>query len=330
MVVVVGGSGFIGSRLCAKLEKANIEYKIIDKQPSPFFNDRVSIADIRNLVEIESGINTGDVIINLAAEHKDNVSPKSLYDQVNVQGARNICEAARKKNVNTIVFTSSVAVYGFAPANTDEDGEFAPFNDYGRTKMEAEVVYKAWQKESPDERSLIIIRPTVVFGERNRGNVYNLLKQLASGRFFMVGNGKNVKSMAYVENVAAFLLHSLSFSAGVHIFNYVDKPDLDMNRLVSMVNKKMGRNTSLNIRLPYWLGFLGGLSFDLLHFLTGKEFPVSSIRVKKFCATTQFASEKKLSTGFIPEISIEEAINRTVEFEFLKQNKKDTVVFESE
>ena len=100
----------------------------------------------------------------------------SLYDEVNVEGARNICAIAREKGIKTIVFTSTVAVYGFAPIGTNECGEIAPFNDYGRTKYEAEQVFKAWQAENPEKRTLIIIRPTVVFGEQNRGNVYNLLR----------------------------------------------------------------------------------------------------------------------------------------------------------
>ena len=52
--------------------------------------------------------------------------------------------------------------------------------------------------------SLIIVRPTVIFGEGNRGNVYNLFKQIASNKFLMVGDGNNKKSLAYIGNVVAF------------------------------------------------------------------------------------------------------------------------------
>ena len=53
----------------------------------------------------------------------------------------------------------------------------------------------------------------------------------------VVGNGNNKKSMAYVENVAAFLEWSLQRGKGVHIYNYIDKPDFDMNALVSISRK---------------------------------------------------------------------------------------------
>lgn len=86
----------------------------------------------------------------------------------------------------------------------------------------------------------------MVFGERNRGNVYNLLKQIASGKFVMVGKGNNIKSIAYIENVAAFLVHCLSFPNGYHLFNYADNPDLDMNTLVTIVKSQLTNPTNTN------------------------------------------------------------------------------------
>lgn len=87
----------------------------------------------------------------------------------------------------------------------------------------------------------MIIRPTVIFGEQNRGNVYNLLRQIASGRFPMVGKGKNKKSMNYVENVAAFIEFCLNLEAGESLFNYFDEPAYDMNHLVLDVYKMLGK-----------------------------------------------------------------------------------------
>lgn len=233
-VCVIGGSGFVGTRLVKRLLDAKYEVVIADKRPSKTYPELWKRGDVRNapsenkeyeasltdeimapgaesearklqqmgtLLDVLKG---SDVVINLSAEHRDDVTPKSLYDEVNVEGARHVCEACEQLGIKKIIFTSSVAVYGFAPVGTDETGEINYFNDYGRTKYEAEGVYREWLKKNP-ENSLVIIRPTVIFGEGNRGNVYNLLHQIAGGFFPMVGNGKNRKSMNYVENVAAFL-----------------------------------------------------------------------------------------------------------------------------
>ena len=324
---IIGGSGFIGTVLCHHIsESKNRPFEIIDKNPSMFFPNETKIVDIRNVVTLENAIQDVGCIINLAAEHRDDVTPICLYDEVNIAGAKNICIVARNKSVNKIIFTSSVALYGFAKLGTDESGEINPFNDYGRTKWEAEKIYKSWQAEDPKNRTLVIIRPTVVFGERNRGNVFNLLKQIASGNFVMVGNGQNRKSMAYVENVAAFIEYSLNFKPGVHIYNFIDKPDFTMNSLVGRVNKILGRSEKINFRLPYFIGLAVGRFFDLMAFITRKKLAISSIRVKKFCANSVYESAIA-ETGFVPPVNLIDAIERTVKYEFLEDHKKEPVYY---
>jgi nucleoside-diphosphate-sugar epimerase len=326
-ISIIGGSGFIGTRLVHRLRKNNsVDTKIVDKAPSKAFADLVTLSDVRSVEQLRESILDGSLIVNLAAEHRDDVRPISLYDDVNVGGAKNICTVAREKGVHTIIFTSSVAVYGFAPIGTDESGKIAPFNDYGRTKYQAEQVFKAWQDEVPDERTLVIIRPTVVFGERNRGNVYNLLRQIASGKFVMVGHGENRKSMSYVENVAAFIEYSMSFKPGVHIYNYIDKPDFTMNSLVANVNRILGRSENIGFRMPFTVGFLIGKGFDLVAAMTGKRFAISSIRVKKFCANSVYntAIEK---TGFVRPVPLEQAIAQTVRHEFIENHEDEPLYF---
>jgi nucleoside-diphosphate-sugar epimerase len=323
---IIGGSGFIGTRLSTIFNKKNVAFTIIDKVIGASFPALTHGVDIRSLEDLRASIDLNAVVINLAAEHRDDVSPRSLYDEVNIEGARNICEIANEMAVNIIICSSSVAIYGFAPPGSDESGAIAPFNDYGRTKWEAEQVYKQWQSEDPQKRTLVIIRPTVVFGERNRGNVFNLLKQIASGKFVMVGDGLNQKSMAYVENVAAFLEYALDFKPGVHIYNYIDKPDFTMNTLVGHVNELLGRSSVIKFRLPFSLGLLIGSSFDLAAKITGKKFPISAIRVKKFCANSLYKSAIE-STGFKPPVSLMEAIEKTVCFEFIEDHKTEQVFY---
>jgi nucleoside-diphosphate-sugar epimerase len=321
---IVGGAGFVGSRLVSYLDKKNIKNFVGDINDNSEKTIKLDIEDLDTLSQIA----VSDCIVNLAAVHRDDIRPLSRYDDVNVQGSVNLCEAARMHGIKKIIFTSSVAIYGFAPTNTDESGEPNYFNDYGRTKYLAEQVYKEWQAEDPENRTLVIVRPTVIFGEGNRGNVFNLLKQIASGRFVMFGNGKNRKSMAYVENVAAFLEYSLSFKPGLHIYNYIDKPDFDMNTLVSEARKTLFGKNNVGLRLPAFLGMAIGYFADFVAKVTGKTLPVSSIRVKKFMGTTQFASSLG-ETGFVPPVSLEEGLARTLRYEFLEDNS-DKRTFETE
>jgi len=327
VIDVIGGSGFIGTRLIRRLSSKYIfSLTIFDKAPSKSFSDLAVLGDVRSLNDLRTQLSDQSIIVNLAAEHLDDVRPLSLYDDVNVGGARNICIVAREKNVQTIIFTSTVAVYGFAPIGTDESGTIAPFNDYGRSKYEAEQVFKAWQAEAPNERTLVIIRPTVIFGEQNRGNVYNLLRQIALGKFVMVGHGENRKSMAYVENIAAFIEYSMSFKPGVHIYNFIDKPDFTMSSLVANVNRILGRPEKISFRLPFAVGYAIGKGFDLVSALSGKRFAISSIRVKKFCANSVYNSAID-QTGFVPPVPLEKALAQTVRHEFVEKHDDEPLYF---
>ena len=230
--------------------------------------------------------------------------------------------------IKTIIFTSSVAVYGLNKNNPDENFTKDPFNHYGKSKMAAEKLLRKWFESDPVGKSVTIIRPTVIFGERNRGNVYNLLKQISSGKFVKIGKGENKKSMAYVGNVVDFIKNRINEKKmGYHIYNYVDKPDLNMNELISIVEKKMNVNVS-KFRIPKWFGITLALGFDFISFISGKKLTISSVRVKKFCASTQF-NANKMSKIFSPKYSLEDALNKTLEYEFLC-NDQDKVVFYSE
>ncbi len=325
---IIGGSGFVGSYL-TQILKDHFQISIFDKRPSPFFSEITTIGDVRVQSDLDKSLQNKDIVVLLAAEHRDDISPTSLYYDVNVQGTQNVLDAMDKNGVKNIIFTSSVAVYGLNKNNPNEQHPADPFNHYGKSKWQAEELLRKWYNKAPEERSLTIIRPTVIFGERNRGNVYNLLKQIASGKFLMVGKGTNYKSMAYVGNVAAFIKYQLEhIQPGYRIFNYIDKPDLNMNQLVEQVEVSLNKKIP-SIHFPKWLGMLGGFAFDMLSKLTGKKFAVSTVRVKKFCATTQFDASKAHNSGFKAPFSLNKGLDCTLKYEFINKNQ-DGITFESE
>ena len=327
MFLIIGGSGFVGSKLMTELTAKKC-YNI-DKNPSSYFDNITTNGDIRNLDEIKISKITESVVL-LAAEHRDDVSPSSLYYDVNVAGTKNVLDKMDEVGVKHLIFTSSVAIYGLDKKNPDENHPVDPFNHYGKSKWEAEQVIKEWYDKDPKGKSITIIRPTVIFGEQNRGNVYNLLKQIASGKFLMIGKGQNKKSMAYVGNVVAFIKHRLELAEeGYHVFNYVDKPDLTMTSLLKVIEKSLNKKIP-SIRVPVWLGFLGGYGFDFLAFITLKKLAISSVRVKKFVATTQFDASKVHSSGFKAPFTLEEGLDRTLNYEFVQKRSDDEEVFYTE
>ena len=327
-ITLIGASGFVGTRLIELLKQNNYFLQKVDKKQSRFHSEITVIADVLDKNNLVTLLDNTDVVILLAAEHRDDVTPTSLYYDVNVGGMRNTLEAMEANGVKRIIFTSSVAVYGLNKNNPTETYPADPFNHYGKSKWEAEKVLQEWYKVHPDW-NINVIRPTVIFGERNRGNVYNLLKQISSGRFLMVGKGNNKKSMAYVGNIVAFIKFLIeNKTTGYEVYNYIDKPDFTMNELVDHVSKVLNKHIP-SVHYPLWLGMLGGFCFDVLAFITRRKLTISSVRVKKFCATTQFDATKVQNTDFRAPYTLAEGLARTLEFEFI-HNASNGITFISE
>lgn len=309
-VVVIGGSGFIGTRLCIRLDSSHRNFAIVDRGISSVFPTRSIAAPVESSA-FPDAVPPTTAIINLAAEHRDDVRPTRRYWDVNVGGARNVCSAANRRDAQVIVFTSSVAVYGATLGYVGEDATPNPSSAYGETKLSAESVYREWQAEDRSRRTLVIVRPAAVFGEGGGGNVNLLLSRIVSDRFTLVGAGRNVKSLAYVENVAAFLEYSLTFAPGVHVYNYVDKPDMAMDELIAFVRQQAGLDRRLRWRIPYGVALLAAGVADVVGFVAKRRFEISASRVRKFCQSSQFDTAVA-AAGFSPPVSLSDGLVTTV------------------
>jgi len=315
MIDVIGGSGFIGSYLSRRLCDLKIKFNILDIAKPNFDINSYKFCDERISSALSDALTSESIAIVLAAVHRDDVRPTSLYFDTNVGGAINICKAAESKSIEHIIFTSSVAIYGQNKGLSTEDTIPKPTNAYGESKLRAEEVFIQWQMKDPDRRKLTVIRPTVVFGSLNRGNFYNLIHQIFNRKFLMIGSGDNIKSIAYVENLVDFILYSIKFPAGIHVYNYVDTPDLNMNELIRLIYVSVGFPAQSLLRIPYSVGYFIGSLFDVCAVVLGRTLPISRVRVKKFCADSRFSS-KAIENGFEPRFSLIEAVQKTVLFEY--------------
>ncbi|WP_411753550.1 NAD-dependent epimerase/dehydratase family protein [Serratia sp. (in: enterobacteria)] len=312
-IAIIGGSGFIGSRLAKRLSaRRDLALKIIDVKQSQCFSQYYQYADVTQPESLRQALVGCDAVINLAAKRQDKVKSTSLYNQINVEGARNLCMVAAELAIKQIVFTSSVAVYGDVEQETNEEGHLAPGSHYGKSKLEAEYVYEAW-RNAGDGNKLTIIRPVVVFGEGDRSNVYKLFRRIAKGRLVMIGDGRNRRSLAYVENIAARLEFALDQQADYQVSNYADKPDLSMNQLIGVVTRVLGREDKL-IHIPYLPGIGGIALLDLLGKVSRYKFSISRAKVKTFCASAQFKSN--VEPDFVAPVDLNQAIEKTVKHEF--------------
>ena len=129
---------------------------------------------------------------------------------------------------------------------------------------------------------------------------------------------KDIHCICYhiVKNVVSFIQDRINTNFhGLELYNYSDKPDFSMNSLVKEIYAFKGKRIPF-VKVPYVLGILIGYMFDFLAFILRKKLPISSIRVKKFCASSIINADKLKGSGFIPPYSLQQAIAHTLEKEF--------------
>jgi len=320
MILITGNAGFIGKNITAALLSKGEFIRGLDIRPRKdqvkgFEQIEGNILDSSIVGKAFLGIHT---IIHLAAEHKDFGIAESDYFRVNEQGTKNLLEEASKAGIKKFIFYSSVAVYGDQTATTEETTP-NPVNPYGASKLAAEEEVIKWANEDKS-RTAIIIRPAVVFGPNSKANIFRLIRQVCDGRFVMVGNGKNIKSTAYVNNlVDATIFLMDKCSKGCSKFNYADEPHMETKELVNLIGRIAGRRAK-KFFIPLNIALAGGLGFDILGKITRIDFPITAARMKKFTMPTYHRAERIREFGFKPKYSIEEGLKNHIEW-YLRKKK---------
>ncbi len=299
---IFGGSGFIGQHLRNNLK---FNYLNMDLASTEKY---YKYCDVRNPINIDTE-NRIEIIYNLAAIH---MTPGHKYDEyfeTNIMGAENICNFARENNVNTIVFTSSIAPYG---AWEDEKIEISlplPTSAYGSSKLVAEEIHKRWQYEKPDERKLIILRPGIVFGNNERGNFSRLYRLMKSGRFFYPGRKDTKKAAIYVKDLVRIMIEmTTKESPGVHIFNTVYTPC----HTIEEICKTLAHVTIIKeprIMIPSSILIMIAKSINSFGRIIGRSYNgIHPDRVKKLIISTNINGQKLLEYGYRLNYSLAEAI----------------------
>ncbi len=312
-ITVIGGSGFVGTNLCRHLALKKQDFEIIDLKMSNQFPEKCKIADVRDAETLRKTI-SGDVVVNLAAVHRDDFGISLNISAPMLMVPKTLRWCVKKKASIRLSLRAPLRFMDLQSRVRMKMVRLIRLMNMGglslRLRKTAEVAIRG-------DNSLIIVRPTVIFGEGNRGNVFNLLNQIASGKFLMVGKGENKKSMAYIGNIVAFLETCVATEQKYGVYNYIDTPDLTMYELVSQVRAKLKGKDGIGLRVPYVFGLIMGYTADLIAKLSGKNLPVSLIRVKKFASSTEFASSKFTLHDFHPPYTLSEGLVRTLESEFV-------------
>lgn len=242
---------------------------------------------------------------------------KDLYD-VNVEGTRNLLRAASDAGVKRAVIMSSNSPCGCNPHRDhlfDEDSPYHPYMNYGRSKMEMEKVVHGFQEKEKIET--VIIRAPWFYGPHQPPRQKLFFEMIRDGKGPIVGNGENLRSMAFCENLAqGLILGAMTEAANGKVYWIADERPYSMNEIMDTVErlleKEFGQECKhKRMKLPglaaevAWLIDKSLQTIGMYH----QKIHVLSEMNKTIACTVDRAKQE---LGYRPLVSLEEGMRRSL------------------
>lgn len=289
-IVISGVTGFLGKNLTTYLQhKYKIEGVYRKNKNSQFTYDSLSSVNIDNT----------SAFIHLAGKAHDlkNTSKQEEYFDVNTELTIRLFELFLESNCTKFIFTSSVkAVADTVQEILTEDTPAQPLTFYGKSKLEAENYILS--KKLPKSKSVYILRPCMIHGPSNKGNLNLLYKFISMGIPYPLGKYQNKRSFVSVENICFIIEQLLEKDVKSGIYNVADDDPLSTKELVELIAQVISKPAKiLNlpkglVKLMAQLGNMVNLPFNShrLEKLT-ENYEVSNVKIK-----TELGTELPIST----------------------------------
>ena len=255
MIIVTGSSGFVGSNLRSYLEKKGGETLGVSRTPSEY---EVDYKKINTAL-----INTANSFVHLAGKAHDlkNTSQEAEYFEVNTELSKKLFDQFLESNCKVFIYMSSVkAVADSVKGILTEQKVPNPITSYGKSKLAAEN-YILSKKISNDKR-VYILRPCMIHGPGNKGNLNLLYKLVQMGIPYPLGKFKNKRSFLSVENLCFVIQELLLKRPESGIFNIADDTPISTNKLIEIIAScidKKSKIWSIPIVIVSFFGKIGTL-----------------------------------------------------------------------
>lgn len=307
--IIFGGSGFIGTHLIHMLNEIKApDDKIYDLDivmpgeegvvPGVVEkNEGVEYIrlDVRKPIDFSFTPTDRDIIFNLAAVHRTPGHPDKEYFETNMLGAENVCAFAEKHGIKKILFTSSIAPYGAAEELKSEDTLPTPNTPYGISKLVAEKIHQMWQVKDA-KRELTIVRPGIVYGKGEHGNMTRLYKGMKGHYFMYTGRKDTIKACIYVKELVLFFKYRMMDNSfpGCDIYNCTFEPAYNIEQICETIQKA----TNMKRFIPLIPGGLLMTAATILGPIGGKKVGIHPDRVKKLMVSTNICGKKLAGTDY--------------------------------
>ena len=305
--VIFGGCGFIGSHVVDLLREKYPDAKIYiadllaDAAQS---NGVISYqrVDVRNSIELQGDFGANTLVFNFAAIHRTPGHPDYAYFETNIRGAENVCDFARKHGIENIVFTSSIAPYGAAEELKTEETLPTPNTPYGISKLVAEKIHREWAAENASRR-LSIVRPGIVFGKGENGNMTRLYKALKKRKFAYAGRKDTIKACIYVKDLVRVML-AMGEAEGekTKLYNCCYYPSFTIEQIANTMLKATG----MRRRIPFIPRKPMMAAATLCGLFGGLGLGICPARVRKLMVSTNIDGQK-LAKDYPLSYSLEDA-----------------------
>jgi nucleoside-diphosphate-sugar epimerase len=321
-ILITGAAGFVGSHLVEYLLSQGVKRKdlrlFIKKRESlknlPDVDFDIIESDVRNKNAVKKAVEDVDVIYHLAAITVFDGKTYEDYKVVNVDGTQNLIDAVKNNRIKKFVFFSSIAVFGL-PAyvgeiiNWNENQPKRYAEDYGKSKYEGERrILKAHEEHG---FPYVIIRPTTVYGPRDKLNLFELYKAIKGHYFFFIGDGKNKMDYVFVRDLVrgARQAELSKIKAADYILGG-GKP-ISFKNVVKFVSKSIDVPVP-NIHIPKQLGLGASYMIESMGRFIGIRFPLFPTRVKVMTTHCYFdISKAKKEISYNPSTSFKEGTQIT-------------------
>lgn len=303
--MIFGGSGYIGSRLADYWlkQRSSDNVVIADIKPSPlaqYVSDsdkeiRLKYVHCDVRFPIDQGLTSEapEWIFNFAAVHREPGHEAHEYFDTNIVGATNVTNFATAVCCKNIYFTSSISVYGPTSGPTDESAPMRPISPYGGSKFPAELIHQRWLAED-ETRRLIIVRPGVVYGPHDPGNIGRMVDAIRKGYFAFPGRTDVYKSYGYIHGLLESIEFTIRSERRFVVYNYVETPTETLGAIAQHTKEAL-RSKSPIICIPSMI--LRPIA-TLVQLVLGDRNPVHPVRVRKASMETHIVPGTLISMGF--------------------------------
>jgi nucleoside-diphosphate-sugar epimerase len=291
MILVTGGTGFIGSHLLDKLSALGEPARCLLRRKSrprrlPA-GIQAAYGDLTSGEGVEEAVRGADTVIHLAGVTKA-LAARDYYAG-NVRATETLARALAGRDVR-LVHVSTLAAIGPSGDGTpvDEDAQPRPLTHYGKSKLEAERMVRAL---APDA---VIVRPPVVYGPRDT-DVFGMLKSISKGWMLEIGGGERWFSVIYVGDLVEGLLAARRGVPGRAYFLAHPQP-VSWSELGAAAARIMARRPRV-VRVPPGVAYAVGLGAEVWSQVTRNPGIISREKVAEarcrwwICDTRRAAAE---------------------------------------